>query len=145
MIRRALIQEAELTYSLCPTAKLEAVDGPVHELLGFAAEDFLSGKVSFHARIHPHDADVLSALFSPDAEEKAGIAVLRFRHGGRRILCLQVRFKKERCSCGTALHMKIQSARSVCVDPFNQDAAYSRTMIENTDEEVFFKDRNHVF
>jgi diguanylate cyclase (GGDEF)-like protein/PAS domain S-box-containing protein len=145
MIRRALVQEAGLTFSLCPKAKLVAVHGPVHDLLGYAAEDFLSGKVSFHARIHPHDADVVEAIFSSDGGENAGNSVLRFRHGGARILCLEVRFEKELSAAGPFLHLKMQSAGSVRVELFEDDAAYSRTMIDNTDEEIFLKDRNHVF
>src|ERR1700758_829517 len=106
MIRRARIQEAELTYSLCSTAKLESVHGPVHELLGYAAEDFLSGNASFQARIHPHDSDIIQSLFSADGEEN-GMRVLRFRHGGGRILCLQVQFKKDRGADEIVLHLQI--------------------------------------
>jgi len=144
MIRRALIQDAELTYrvGLCP--QLDAVTGPVHELLGFAAEDFLSTKVSFLDRIHLQDSDIAEALFSPDGETSSGTRVLRFRHGGGRILCLQVHSKREHKDEGTFLHLKLQNAGSVWVDPFKDDAAYFRTMVENTDGEVFFKDRNHV-
>ena len=85
------------------------------------------------------------ALFSLEGEASPGTRVLRFRHGGGRILCLQVHSKRGHKDDCTFLHLKLQNAGSMWVDPLKDDAAYFRTMVENTVEEVFFKDRNHVF
>ncbi len=145
MILRVLIQEAELTYSLSPSLQLEAVYGPIHELLGFSAEDFLSSHVSLFDRIHAHDSDIAKALLSCAGDVDSGASVLRVRHAGGRIRCLQVHFSKGHKEQGTTLHMKLQSAGSVWDDPINEDAAHFRTMVAHTDERIFFKDRNHVF
>src|SRR6266567_6351466 len=145
MIQRALIQEAELTYSLSPRLQLEAVRGPIHELLGFSAEDLLSSSASFFERIHPHDSDVAKVLLSPAGEADSGTSVVRVRRAGGRIRCLQVHFKKEHEDALTVLHLKLRSAGSVGNNLFEDDAAHLRTMVEHTDEELFFKDRNHVF
>ncbi|KAA6459250.1 EAL domain-containing protein [Acidobacteria bacterium AB60] len=144
MIGLAGILIAELTYQLDPCPQLETITGPAHELFGFAAEDFLSGQVSFLDRIHPHDCDVVAPLFA-SGQLASGQVVLRFRHGGGRILCLQVTYQKQHTDNRTTLHLQLQNAVALCCNPLSGDAAYFRVMIENTEEEVFFKDRNHVF
>jgi diguanylate cyclase (GGDEF)-like protein/PAS domain S-box-containing protein len=145
MIPATIYQEAELRYTLSPRVGLDEVHGPVHELLGFAAEDFLSSNVSLIERIHPHDSDVAEVLFSPAGEADSGTCVLRVRHAGGRIRCLQVHFTKKSEDTRVVLCLRLQSAGSVWDDPFVDNAAHFRTMVDHTDEQVFFKDRNHVF
>jgi len=145
MIPATKYQEAELRFTLSPSVRLDEVRGPIHELLGFAAEDFLSSNVSLFERIHPHDSDVARVLFTPAGEADSGTGVLRVRHAGGRIRCLQVQFDKKLEDTRIVLSLKLLSAGSVWDDPFEGDAAHFRTMVDHTDEEVFFKDRNHIF
>ena len=145
MIAGLIGNEAELCYTLSPSLRLDAISGPVHELLGFAAEDLLSSTVSLRERIHPHDSDFAEVLFSPDGAVNSGAGVLRVRHAGGRIRCLQVHFTKHCNGTDSVLKLKLHCAGSVWDDPFEDGAAHFRTMVEHTDEEVFFKDRNHVF
>ena len=53
--------------------------------------------------------------------------------------------EKERKDKGTLLRLKLQNSASAWIDPLKNDGAHLRTIVEHTDEEVFFKDRNHVF
>jgi diguanylate cyclase (GGDEF)-like protein/PAS domain S-box-containing protein len=145
MIPSLIYQEAELIFTLSTSSQLDGVVGPVHELLGYAEEDFLSSGVSLLERIHPHDSDVAKVLFCPCGKLETGSGVLRVRHAGGRIRCLQYHFKKSVEDSRTVLNLKLQSTGSVWDDPFEDNASHFSTMVEHTDDQVFFKDCNHVF
>src|SRR5260370_38417674 len=132
MIPGSIDIEAELKFTLSPSLKLDAVRGPILELLGFAQEDFLSSSVCLFERIHPHDSDVAKVLLSPAGEADSGTCVLRVRHAGGRIRCLQMQFSKFDEDTRTVLHLKLQSAGSVWIDLFEDDADHFRPMVEHT-------------
>ncbi len=145
MIPGTIKQEAEIRYSLTPVAALESIRGPVDELLGFAAEEFLSGSVSLLERIHLHDADIAKEIYSPVGQLHSGSGVLRIRHGGGRIRCLQFNFKKFEEDSRTVLSLRLRSAGGTRDDLFQNDPDHLSTMVEHSNEQMFFKNSNHVF
>ena len=125
---------------------LSASDG-IEALLGFKPEDFLSSRVSLQERIHPHDADIAAILFSPAIEEPAGAFNIRLRHADGRIRCIKGHYTKKAAPSGEViLDLLLQDAKSLWKHPSRQiETVNFRALLENTDDFIFFKDRNHVF
>lgn len=140
------ILEVRFRYALArPPAPL-AVGPAVEQLLGWAAEDFLGGKVGLRDRIHPDDADIAEMLFSSLAEPLAGSCNLRLRQANGRIRCVKALYAKRKEDDRILLDLTLQDAKSL--PRTLSDAAATanfRALMENTDDFIFFKDRNHVF
>lgn len=115
-------------------------------LLGYPAADFLSGRTALPALIHPEDRDIADTLFSPASPEKSGDCNLRIRQADGRILCVKSVYRRESTADGTVLVLQLQDAKSL---PRTMVGAATSpmfaAMMENTDDYIYFKDRNHVF
>ena len=126
--------------------RLSAVSDGVQALLGYPAADFRSGQRALPSLIHPEDRDVADALFSPASPGNEGECNLRLRPAGGRILCVKGRYRREVTAGGVVLELLLQDAK--CLPRTMADAHTSpmfAAMMENTDDYIYFKDRNHVF
>jgi diguanylate cyclase (GGDEF)-like protein/PAS domain S-box-containing protein len=146
-MKRPLL-EANLRVELNDRLPVLSVSDGIEALLGFKPDDFLSGRVSLKDRIHPHDLDIAALLFSPVNESKSGTFNIRLRHADDRIHCIKATYTKEVAPGGGAvfLDLLLQNAKSLWKHPSDQLlSAHFRAMMKNTDDLIFFKDRNHVF
>ncbi|HWG20338.1 MAG TPA: EAL domain-containing protein [Terracidiphilus sp.] len=137
--------DVALEYALSDPPSLHSVEGKLEQVLGFLRDDLLSSRISFREQIHPDDEDIASALFSA-AGEPAGTVCLRVRHADGRIRCLKVEFTKRIDDGASRLRLRLGEAgemwrRSGRPDP----SANLRTLIENTEDEIHFKNRCHVY
>ncbi len=139
--------EATIRFALMDSILVLSIDENIEALLGYKAEDFLNNRVSLKDRIHPHDHDITNRMFSPSIHNKSGPFNIRIRHANGRIRCIKGYYTKETGSNGqNILNLLLQDAKSL-----RQFAGYSSTMqnfkamMENTDDYIYFKDRNHVF
>ncbi len=124
-----------------------SVSDDIESLLGYSAEDFRSGRVLLKDRIHAADQDIADTLFAPGAAE-TGSVNLRLRQTNGRIRCVRGEFTKTMPTSGgpALLDLQLQDAKSL--PRTLAEAALTpslRAMMENTDDFIFFKDRNHVF
>lgn len=129
------------------TTVLSVSEG-VAELLGFDADDFLSHKVSLQTLVHPHDNDILEALFLNEIEANSGTFNIRIRHADHRIRCIKGHFNKAIDSAQNcvSLELLLQDAKSLWQQQDDQSSmANFNAMMDNTDDYIYFKDRNHVF
>ncbi|MDR3547545.1 MAG: PAS domain-containing protein, partial [Candidatus Pacebacteria bacterium] len=119
----------------------------MEELLGYTPLDFLSSRISLQDRIHTSDADIAGDLFSPDHQVGLATFNIRLRHADGRIRCVRGSSKKIAKRNGNVrLRLKLQDARSLWKKPVRQQIPPDfRAMLENTDDFIFFKDRNHIF
>ena len=134
-------------FALDRQPRVLAVGDGVEALLGFRSEDFLSSAVSLLDRIHSHDADIAAKLFSQEVQAGAEDFNFRLRHADGRIRCIKGHYKKKSGRDDhVILDLTLQDAKSLW-KKLNSDAlpANFRAMLENTDDFIFFKDRNHVF
>ncbi len=126
------------------------VAGDVESMLGYSASSLLQGTLSIPALIHPDDQDVLATMLSIQpwsaSQPQHHVCHLRMRQANGRIRCLVVEYAQESTASGAVLNLRLRDAKSL-FDP--QDAlatnAGFRSMMENTNDFIFFKDRNHVF
>jgi two-component system, sensor histidine kinase and response regulator len=122
----------------------ETIDG----LLGFSSDDFVTGRCQLPALIHPEDQDIADTLFALACPPSSGTVNLRMRQANGRIRCLKATFSKETVAAqqGTILNLQLEDARSLAAS-IDQPALTPNfvAMMENTDDFIYFKDRNHVF
>jgi diguanylate cyclase (GGDEF)-like protein/PAS domain S-box-containing protein len=139
--------EANFGIALAAQPQVLSVSKGVETLLGYTPHDFLSSKVSLADLIHPHDADIAERLFSVETPKESGTLNIRLRHADGRIRCVRCRYKKSATLGGkVVLDVKLQDAKSLWKAPGRQRLSpYLEAMLENTDDFIFFKDRNHVF
>ncbi len=124
-----------------------AASADVLPLLGYAADDFVNGRVSFGELIHPDDGDLSAILFTTDSGRSAGAMNLRLRQAGGRIRCVKANYDRAPArDGGVMLDLLLQDAKGLprTLDDASLTANF-RAMMENTDDFIYFKDRNHVF
>ena len=123
-----------------------SVSDNIFELIGFKAEDFLNGEISLRKLIHPKDDDISDFLFSNKLNIKSGSYNLRIRHNDGHIMCLKVDYKKSAIGRGHTLELILKDPKALwnknISDKFTNEFI---SMMENTNDYIYFKDRNHVF
>ena len=140
------IPEAVFRFALNDPPQTLEVSGSVVALLGFPASDFLNGKVAVEDCIHADDRDIATVLFSRDSGKPSGVFNLRLRQANGRIRCLKALYTTTAQEDGRVLELRLQDAKGL--PRTLSDAATTanfRAMMENTNDFIYFKDRNHVF
>ena len=139
--------EATFDIALSDRPKVLSVSETVRALLGFGPEEFLSSEVLLADRIHPHDTDVAERLFSIETPHEPRTLNIRLRHADGSIRCVGGSYQRtESNERGVILHLRLQDARSLWKSRDRQNTpADLQAMLDNTDDFIFFKDRNHVF
>ena len=130
-----------------PMIALFVGDG-IEYLLGFKPNEFLTGKVSLQSRIHADDHDIADDLFATEIKQTSGDFNIRLRHANGRIRCVKGQFTKAPdAACNdVVLELQLQDAKSLTSAIGTQPMMDNfKSMMENTDDYIYFKDRNHVF
>lgn len=124
-----------------------SVSDGIEVLLGFTPDAFLAGRVRLRDRFHPHDQDIADTLFGPDRAPTAGTFNCRLRQANGRIRLVRGEYRKRVAEGGAVfLDLLLQDAKSLPRTLGDASmTAHFRAMMENTDDFICFKDRNHVF
>jgi PAS domain S-box-containing protein len=125
-----------------------SVSDSIEALLGFSASDFFEGRASFASRIHVDDQDVAALLFSPAPAPDSGEFHIRLRQANGKIRCFKGEYQKSRDLPGNAIRLNLTliDAKSLWRGAADQNLmANFSAIMANTDDFIFFKDRNHVF
>ncbi len=139
------MREVCFNFEMNSSWRMLSVEGPVEELLGYTAEQFVQGAVDLRNRIHAHDQDIRELLFSPDNPSSGGVNV-RLRQANGRIRCIKGRYRKNISGNTVRLSLVLQDAKSLWKPSCDQIMmANFKAMMENTNDYIYFKDRNHVF
>ena len=142
------LPDVKICLALTDQLAVLSVSDSVEALLGFSPEDFISLRVSLTELMHPHDLDIAEMLFSDDLQPGSGSFNVRIRQANGRIRCIKGFYEKQAGAVGDDLviELLLQDAKSL---PRTLDDAVSmanfRAIMENTDDFIYFKDRNHVF
>jgi diguanylate cyclase (GGDEF)-like protein/PAS domain S-box-containing protein len=128
-----------------------AVSDGIEALLGFTPDAFLADRVRLRDRFHPDDQDIADTLFGPDRAPAAGTFNCRLRQANGRIRLVRGEYSKTITDNGAdggvvILDLLLQDAKSLprTLGDASMTANF-RAMMENTDDFIYFKDRNHVF
>ena len=133
-------------FMLDEAPRLVSIRGDTETLLGVGQRAFLSGKIQFKDLIHPDDDEVAGRVFSPDLESRSGVFNIRLRHADGRIRCFKGHYVKKPCrSPGRALlHLTIVDVRNLHEPGDDFLVACFKTLIEQTSDYIYVKNRNHV-
>lgn len=130
------------------TARCLAIEGDIEFLTGYSAHDILASKPAFRSLIHPDDLDVADQLFA--AEQYAGPRQQTYRiirRDGRAII-LHCDHRKEADPSGNGTQLLLSLFRPARTEPdiVRRHALTNIVaMLDNTDDYIYFKDRDHVF
>lgn len=134
-------------HNLAPHTAISVV-GDIESMLGYRVGDFLNGAVLILALVHADDEDVVEAMLRshPVSVQEPNMCNLRMRHANGRIRCLVARYAYEVTNAGLLLNLHLRDAKSL-FDPENAMASNPgfQSMMENTNDFIFVKDRHHVF
>ena len=144
---------ADFLFSLGNSKAILEVSESIYDLLGFKSTDFLNGKQSLKSLIHKDDEDISNIIFSHENIPKFNEVTitnfnLRMRHQDGSIICIKAICKKEFISpdSGPTLELKIQDSKRLWKKQGHGDFTTEfKSMMENTNDYIYFKDRNHVF
>ena len=132
--------------SLEGSTTIKSVTDNIFELIGFKAEDFLSGKILLQKLIHPKDDDISDLLFLNELNIKSGSYNLRMRHNDGHIICLKADYKKSALGKGYTLELILKDPKALWDKRVtNKFTNGFISMMENTDDYIYFIDQNHVF
>ena len=118
------------------------------ELLGYDDSLLEEATITFKDLMHPHDYDVYESLFNPQITSQTLSVHGRMRHSHGKIVCVlgQVDRTYDVLNQRFCIDLSLQNVKTL---PRTMEDAASivafKTMMETTDDFIFFKDRNHVF
>ena len=145
---KALFLDVRFRIDLPDSLRTVSVDESVEQLLGFRPEAFLSGEISLASLIHPGDRDTAELFFSASPDLLSGRFNIRLRQANGRIRCVRGEYSKTLAEGGlpAGVEVLLQDARSLWRSQGDQTMmANFKAMMDNTDDFIFFKDRNHVY
>lgn len=127
------------------TPQVTFVSASVQDLLGYTADQFLSELVHWQDLIHADDQDILAHLMSPALSPPAGSFNIRIRHQDGKIRCVQGAYTLQTSHIAkSTLSLQLTEARHLHQRDAQLLTPSFVAMMENTDDFIFFKDRNHV-
>lgn len=124
------------------------VDSSVHDLLGYNSDEFIKLRIQFSSLIHFDDQNIKRELFSLASQNALNKINFRVRHANGKIVCLQANYKKQFDQSSNTLKLQLQLTDSKLLrKPLDDQILMTNfsAMMENTDDYIYFKDRNHVF
>lgn len=145
MIPWAPTPEVEFEYALSGGIHLEVVRGPLDALLGYDAAAWGNSVPRFLSHLHLEDRLKLQRIFSLREDSAPCTMPVRVRHSDGRIRCLQIHIQKEQDTEKATLTLTLSEAFPDSESLHDLGSVHFSAMIENTEEAVFFKDRNHKF
>ena len=126
--------------------RLVSVSPAVRDLLGYTASQFLNGDFSWSSLVHKDDQDIVDKLFSPALAPATDSFNIRIRHADGRIRCIRGQYVLELTSQAIpTLSLQLTDARHLRQPDASLFTPNFVAMMENTDDFIYFKDRNHLF
>jgi PAS domain-containing protein len=135
-----------IQFARTPVPRLVSADESIYDLLGYTVQQFVSGSTQWLSLIHRDDQDIIDKLFSTDLTPAGGNFNIRIRHADGRIRCVCGDYALNAETAPTPLlTLHLTDARHLQSDNARLLTPNFVAMMENTDDFIFFKDRNHVF
>jgi len=128
--------------------KVISVGPSVNKLLGYTVADFIESKLLFDELIHIDDKDIRLSLFNQNPQQQLKKTNLRCRKANGKIICLQAHYQKffDKAADTLKLELTLVDPRLLKQSIEEQLLTTNFTaMMDNTDDYIYFKDRNHVF
>ncbi|HEX4006988.1 MAG TPA: EAL domain-containing protein [Acidobacteriaceae bacterium] len=140
-------QAARLRMALTNPLQVLSVSGPTETLLGYLPEDFLGARVALASRIHPGDLEPWSLLIAPALPLATGSLLLRVRHQDGRIRILRADYARDRDPDSGLIVLDLSLSPPASLPDQEARALFAsfRSLMDDSDDYMYLKDRNHVF
>lgn len=137
--------DAAFRYVLSKPPHLASASGSVEALTGFNQDDFLSSRIELRDRVHSEDLPFFDSLFSSDMQRPCGSFNFRLRHADEKIRCVKGKFEQTHKANGEVeLALELVDARTVNEPGDAILMTAFKTLIEQTTDYIYIKNRNHV-
>ncbi len=126
----------------------QQIDGDIATMTGYDITDFLSGQRRFDDLFHEDDQDICDEIFSHRPQTSSRPQTCRFYHKSGEVKILSLIHYKRPSSEGkeTIILLTCQLPERRSEDILGETAMTNYlAMLENTDDYIYFKDRNHLF
>jgi len=120
----------------------------VSALIGYKTNDFIDSRLCFSSLIHADDKDLADELFSLRPQQNLKTINLRLRHAAGKIICLKGCYQKQQDPSlkGMQLQLQLNDAKKLRQELNDQVLVSSfNSMMDDSQDYIYFKDRNHVF
>lgn len=125
-----------------------SMQGNVERLTGYDLDAFLSASLSFSDIFHPDDADICEEIFSHTPQTQLRELTFRIINKNGQVKILSAAYRKDvdaHCQ-ETKISMTFNLPIGLSLDVVNKEAFNNYiTMLEETDDYIYFKNRDHVF
>ncbi len=125
-----------------------SVDNNIELITGYAAQELLTNVVSFKDLTHPDDCNIYDAIFSHDVLLAAINTTFRVvkKEGSINIITITCRKECNKNNQETYINLFLKNNEVAELDVFNESISINMVaMLENTNDYIYFKDKNHVF
>ncbi len=140
------VMDSTIKFTVGTSAKLLSISSSITELLGFSANDFTRGRISFQNCVHADDQDLYDMLFAYPSDSCSGSVTMRLRQSNSHIRIVRLHYNKTISNDEVILELLLQDAKSL-YQATNDICAMTnfKALMENTNDYIYFKDANHVF
>lgn len=123
------------------------VHGEIEQLTSYRSDELLAGAPSFASVFHPDDQDICSAIFSASLQHEPVSLTFRIVNRSGQVKILSATYSKRADAEGrTSISVKLKAPSGIHVDMVKDYALNNYiTMLEDTDDFIYFKNREHVF
>lgn len=142
------IHTVTLTFLLTSDgARCHNIDGDIEALTGFRAADLLANAPSFSSLIHPDDLDIRTALFELQTPVLPHSLTFRVIRKDGRVQIVRCAYEQlQQGTRGSRFQLHLQLPRHLPHEIVQRMAMSNLVgMLDNTDDFIYFKDRDHVF
>jgi PAS domain S-box-containing protein len=133
-------------YEIGDSTNLVNLSGNPELSLGYSESDFLSGTIDLFDKVHNDDSDIVQDFLSLSLTDSPLTTNLRIRNASGKITCFKVIYEKHLEDNSTVL--KLNLLKATLLNRTMEEATSMvnfKAIMENTDDYIYFKDRNHVF
>jgi PAS domain S-box-containing protein len=138
--------EANIRINLSLPLVVFSIDDSIEELLGFTKLDFIENRVALRERFHQNDQDIADKIFSSHLDTESIVFNIRLRQKNGHICYIKATKTTHKCNGKFILDLLLQDAKSLRQGiPYQDIIDNFKSILENTDDYILLKDRNHVF
>ena len=124
------------------------ITGDISVIIGYSNQDLLLGAPNFISLFHPDDADIVQSIFSYSEQVKPISLTFRLITLDGRYIIVRACYVKSANAANqqTVIQIEIQHPKGLDIDIVEKSALGNFiAMLENTNDYIYFKDRNHIF
>ena len=135
-------REVHLRYADLTFQQLLKVDGNINDLLGFSASQLLNSNCALPELVYSPDYDLIETMQRDLEQNSIACKSIRLKTQNDQIIIARVKMTKQ----DKQVDVVIQNVTDLAENIDEETLLYSfYAMMENTNDFIYFKDRNHVF